>query len=853
MNRLHIPELSLVLLVGPTSSGKSSFAAKHFLPTEVVSSDFCRALVDDDENSMDATQDAFDLLHYMVGKRLKRGKLTVVDATNVQPEARKSLIRLAREYHCLPVAIAFDLPEKILLARHQQRDDRNFGRHVIINQSKSFRRSLRQFKKEGFRKIFVLKSEESIEAVEIKREPLWNNKKHESGPFDIIGDVHGCFAELCSLMSELGYEIEKNASKNYGYSVKHPENRRLIFVGDLVDRGPDSPNVLRIVMSMVQEGIAFCVPGNHDVKLQRKLNGKDVKLRHGLAETMAQLANEPESFLAEVKEFIYKLVSHLVFDEGKLVVAHAGIIEEMQGRGSGAVKAFCLYGETNGEIDEFGLPVRYNWAAEYKGKAMVVYGHTPIPEPEWLNYTLNIDTGCVFGGKLTALRYPEKEVVSTDALAVYCEPVRPLEPVQEERSAQQANDDLLEISQVTGKRLIQPSKGRAITIREPNSIAALEVISRFGVHPQWMIYLPPTMSPTETSKLEGYLEHPQQALAYYKDRAITEVVCEEKHMGSRAIVIVCKEPKVAQSRFGLQNEYHGIVYTRTGRKFFNDTDLEAAFLKRLRKALDQSGFWEELETDWVCLDTELMPWSAKAQSLIKQQYASVGAAGTAAYSKIEASLAQAKERGLDIESLRNRFETKTRNISRYRDAYRAYCHEVHSLDDYKLAPFHILATEGQTHTDKTHIWHMEQIARFCAADPHFLIATPFKHVDLNNEDAVAELTQWWVDMTGKGGEGMVVKPLNFIAKGKKGIIQPAIKCRGSEYLRIIYGPDYTESEHLKRLRNRKLARKRGLAKREFTLGLEALERFVAREPLRRTHECVFGVLALESEAVDPRL
>ena len=413
MNPITIPELSLVVLIGPSGCGKSTFARKHFKPTEVLSSDFCRALVSDDENNQAATKDAFEILHFIAAKRLAAGKLTVVDATNVQPEARKPLVALAREYHVLPVAIVLNPPTRVCEDRNRLRSDRNFGPHVIRQQTQQLRRSIRNLKREGFRHIFEFSSPEEIDAVIIQREKLWNDRKDEHGPFDIIGDVHGCYDELHALLTELGYAI------NSGYEARHPEGRKAVFLGDLVDRGPKIPEVLKLVMRMTQSGQALAVPGNHDTKLMRKLRGRDVQITHGLAESLQQLENEPPEFKENVASFIDSLVSHYVLDDGRLVVAHAGLKEKLQGRGSGKVRDFALYGETTGETDEFGLPVRYNWAAEYRGRAIVVYGHTPVPEPEWLNGTICIDTGCVFGGKLTALRYPEKELVSVPALQTY--------------------------------------------------------------------------------------------------------------------------------------------------------------------------------------------------------------------------------------------------------------------------------------------------------------------------------------------------------------------------------------------------------------------------------------------------
>ncbi|HEY9259116.1 AAA family ATPase, partial [Chitinophaga sp.] len=414
LSHISIPELSLVLLIGPSGAGKSTFARQFFKPTEIISSDVCRGLISDDENNQTVSADAFELVRFIAAKRLKLGLLTVIDATNVQPESRREWVRLAREYHVLPVAIILNMPEHVCQERNTQRSDRNFGTHVIPQQISQLKRGLRDLREEGFRQIFEMRSPEEVAMLEtITRTPLYNNKKDEHGPFDIIGDVHGCYDELCNLLEVLGYHIDKeNASLISAPMTTNAEGytrfRKPVFVGDLVDRGPKSPQVLRLVMNMVNNGLALCVPGNHDAKLLRYLNGKNVQLRHGLEQTVAQLSSESPEFLESVKSFIDGLISHYVLDDGKLVVAHAGLKESMQGRGSGAVREFCLYGETTGETDEFGLPIRYNWAVEYKGRAMVVYGHTPVPAAQWLNNTIDIDTGCVFGASLTALRYPER-------------------------------------------------------------------------------------------------------------------------------------------------------------------------------------------------------------------------------------------------------------------------------------------------------------------------------------------------------------------------------------------------------------------------------------------------------------
>lgn len=845
--KIEIPEYALVLLVGASGSGKSSFAAKHFLPTEIVSSDRMRGWVADDETDQSATGDAFDVLHYVVEKRLKGRRFTVVDATNVQPESRKGLIALARKWHALAVAIVFDVPEAVAVERNVARPDRQFGAGPVRRHIQALKRSIGGMGREGIRYIHRLRSVEDVDAVEIVRTRLWTDRREETGPFDIIGDVHGCADELETLLDKLGYAVSWNGKD---VTVTPPEGRRVIFVGDLVDRGPRSPDALRIAKHMVDSGTGMVVLGNHDDKLKRHLDGRNVKVSHGLAETIDQFAQEPPEFAAEMRQWLDGLISHYVLDGGKLVVAHAGLKEEMQGRASGAVRSFCMYGETTGEIDEFGLPVRWDWAADYKGRAKVVYGHTPVVEATWVNGTLCIDTGCVFGGKLTALRYPELEMVEVPAQRTYYEPIRPLaSPAADTGMA----PNQLNLADVLGKQVIETRHYHHVTIREDNAAAALEVMSRYAVDPRWLIHLPPTMSPAETSAEDGWLERPEEAFAYYGSKGVKTLVAEEKHMGSRGLVLLTRTQEVAAKRFGVHDGARGVIVTRTGRRFFNHAELEAAALHRLDQSMGESGLWTDLATDWVLWDAEILPWSMKAGSLVRGQYAAVGSAAVSGLSALSDALAVAQARGVPVDDLTASTSASLDDATRYRAAYNRYVATFGGIEDLRLAPFHLLASEGVVHDDKNHLWHMAAARRLADTDPALLLATRYRQIDLEDSAQVADAIAWWEAMTADGGEGMVVKPLDFVARSPKGLLQPAIKCRGREYLRIIYGPHYDRPENLARLKKRSLGHKRSMALREFALGLEALHRFVEYAPLTRVHQCVFGVLAMETEPVDPRL
>lgn len=854
---IEIPEFALIAMVGATSSGKTTFAHKHFKDTEVLSSDFFRAMVSDNENDQTVSKDAFELLYSAADKRLDHMKTTVIDATNLQKNARQQVLELARRQNVHSVAIVLDLPEKELMQRNRARLERGYPDRVILNHYTSLQKSIRQLKKEGFRFVYVLKSQDEIDRAEIVRTKLWNDKRELHGPFDIIGDIHGCYDELVMLLTKLGYV--QNGSGVY----THPFGRKAAFLGDLCDRGPKNVEVLRLVINMVKSGSAVAVPGNHDIKLLKYLRGRAVMQTHGLDITISELEAAGEDFKNEVADFIDGLVSHYVLDDGKLVISHAGIKQEYIGRGSMRVRDFCLYGETTGESDEYGLPVRLNWAADYRGRAIVVYGHITQSEVQSVNGTYCIDTGCVFGGSLTAFRYPERECVSVKALRQYYEPVKPLH----DESTVTKQEDMLTLGDIGGKLYLQTKLMPSINIHENNSAVALEIMSRFAADPHWLIYLPPTMSPCKTSELDGFLEHPLQAFEYYRNHGVKNVVCEKKHMGSRAVIVLCRNKKTAAMRFHVTDDSKGIIYTRTGRRFFIDNSIQNAVLDRLDTVLTTAGFWKDFKTDWVCIDTEIMPWSEKAQELLEKQYAPVGRAGRDGLkvaTEVVRKLCKRKNvqyelpdgtsgKNFDPNELLTEFEQKKDSMEKYVNAYREYCWAVQSVDDLKIAPFHILAIERQTFGVKPHTWHMETIRKYCTGIDDIFIATDYITVDVTSDDSIQHGVSWWNDLTENGGEGMVVKPEFFITKYKGEVIQPAIKCRGREYLRIIYGPEYLFQNNLNRLKSRSLSRKHSLALREFSLGMESLDRFVANEPLYRVHECVFGVLALESEAVDPRL
>ena len=851
--QITIPDFSLVLLVGAAGAGKSTFAAQHFAASEVLSSDHYRNVVGDADRSDQTTKDAFAVMRTIAATRLARRRLTVIDATNLHPDDRKLFVEIARSRHAPVAAVVLDMPESTCQAQNALRGDDMRPPHVVSRHHRALRRSLRTLSREGFTRRARFRTPEEAAAALVVREPLACDRRGLAGPFDVIGDVHGCRRELEDLLTKLGYAVDGDDGD---VRVEAPHGRTAVFTGDLVDRGPDAVGTLALVMSMVRTGAALAVQGNHDAKLAKALAGRDVERAHGLAETMAQLEARPEAFRDEVASFIRAMPTHCVLDRGRLVVAHAGMREDLQGRMSREVREFGLYGEITGETGADGLPVRTSdWTKTYRGRAAVIYGHTAVGDAEWINNTLCIDTGCVYGGRLTALRYPERELVAVAARQTCCEPpaaMKVVDPAAPGPAARQDRDDVLDIADLHGRLRLHTRLMGSVRIPGPNVVAALDVMSRFAVDPRWLIYLPPTMAPCEATRTGALLEHPAEAFKHFRARGVARVTCQEKHMGSRAVVVVARDADAAERRFGLPGQNGGIVHTRTGRRFFDDRGTESAVLDRFRAGLAAAGLWDELRTDWACIDCEIMPWSAKGAELVERQYAPAATAAEMGLTAAVQALRTAAERDPAHAALLQEMEERRAMTRAYDTAYRRYNWPVDSVDDLKIAPFHLLATEGAVHADKDHGWHLDRLHRIAGRDG-ILAATDHRTVDLDSEDDVRRATEWWEERTAAGVEGMVVKPWSFVARGPRGLVSPALKCRGREYLRIIYGPEYTADRNLQRLRNRSTGGKTARALREFALGIHGLEQFVSRAPLRDTHRAVLGVLALETEPADPRL
>lgn len=809
--RLEIPDFGALVLTGSSGSGISRFARARFSPDEIFELDFFLSMTGADGADPASRQAAFDCLLQAAEKRLNNRKPVVIDAADLSKGERRRLLDFARRNNAPLTLTALNRPEAPC------RKFKGAGAFIAA------------LKDEGFDRAYTLKSPAEADAAEIVRVPVPSDKRGLRGPFDIIGDPHGCFWELCALLQKLGWRVDPE-----DLSAVPPEGRMAVFLGDLGDRGPESIKVFRLAMNMEQSGHALCLPGNHEHKLLRYLEGKPIRIGKGIGETIAKLKEEPPEFIERLKNFLKKQVSHYVLDEGRLVCSHAGLPERLQGRESAGVWEFCLFGSLTGEFDEYGLPVSADWTADYRGKALTCFGHYPKSNIIFYNNTIDLDAACVFGGELAALRYPEREIVKVKAAKVYKETSRPIEPVRA--------PSCLNIQDALGSRIVKTGLIPKISVEEDSAEAALEIMGRFCLDPASLIYLPPETPSCGKPGSEGL----SAAFKYYAKRGAGELVCAEKRGGARAVIIAARDPDAGR-RFNLTEKKDGIIYTETGRPFFEGgrESIEEGLLKGLKNALSANGFWEKYKTGWLCIDCEILPRPLAARGS-EQVPRSLDAPGGP--DNLEEAILWLDKRGFSgpedeeqaFNDLLAALKGEREREKALEDAWRRFFHTAHNISDIQITPLNIMASEDRVWSDVNHVLQLEIIREALSgwinlAPCRFISARPGDKASFKQAREFLEKT------LSEGGAGMFIKPKDFISARGGRLIQPALECLGEEASRIIYGPDSGLKDHK---RGGSEARRRAL--REFALGLEGLERFVSGEPLYRVHECVFGALALKS-------
>jgi polynucleotide kinase-phosphatase len=860
-----LPQAGIVLMMGPSSSGKTTLlkrliAEGLLLDSEVISSDQFRTLLSDDvfldwtgypreeahilqEKYQQISKEAFEAMDYMVEKRCQLNKLTIVDATHLQAQDRLKYIQMARNNHVPVSVIAIEASEDQLLQWDEEREHPR-GKKRIRQQLQMFKRQVRLLKKEGYSSQYVWKAEE-IEHISFARKT--NRMVLDVGNgLDIVGDIHGCYDEFIELLSTIGYE--QNAA---GYYI-HPAGRKIVSVGDIMSRGPRSLAVMEFFARHIEAGLAYMIDSNHGWKIARWLDGRRVKMHHGdeqLAEEFARFEEvngleKTQKTKDAYKQMLLRAPSHYVLQQNGVqtaVVAHAGIKDEYIGKHSETISDFCRYGDIQG-FDENGKPIRKDWYYGHQSKQLIIWGHDPRPTPVFIQNTVNIDQGVVFGGKLTAFHYPERKFTAIAAKQDYALIAdNPLKKWEEKRLSP---PNLLGL--IDGYTVLTEQYGE-LKISSKFVKAAIDEISHFTVPLEELVYIPPTMSPTpQASPLSNYLEHPLQAFEYYRSNHVNTIVAQKKHMGSRGVLLLFQTNKLSKKYIG--REMEGVIYSRTGRSFFSK-ELGRMVLQKLQK--DLQPYFSAHQTEFILLDAEILPWNLKAKDLIQKQFAHVSEMALLDRTKRQAMLLEAEKNGAKIEQWIEETAEQLQHAETFRNSFQQYMWDTNGIEGIQIAPFHILAHSGKTFFEETHLWHMER-SKELSTYSSLMIETEYRIIkdECSEQAAIA----WWEEMTSKGHEGFVVKPLYFVQLNEKGhMVQPAIKVRGADYLHIIYGMDYLEPKNLQRLKQRNTTKKQKKAIREFALGMEGIRRFVHLESLGRIHECVLGTLAMEADPVDPRL
>lgn len=863
MMQIQLPYAGTVLLIGPSNSGKTTFIKqlinnKTILPSEVVSSDDFRVLVGDGEfidwrnkpkeeadvlfdEYQQISKEAFSLMDAAVESRSRLNKLTFIDATHLHPDDRKKYVSLANKHHLPIIAIVFDIPEETLLERDEQREHPR-GKRRIKQQYQVFKREKRVIKTEGYDATYLIKHTD-FNVVRTEN-PIEIDVQNG---IDVIGDIHGCFDEMIILLEKLGYQPNQD-----GFYI-HPQGRKFVSLGDVMSRGPHSLDTMIFIMKHVKNNLAYMIDSNHGWKIARWLDGRKVVLNHGDEKVAEEFRRFEETegkeqtgiLKSELKEFLLQAPSHYVFTNNGIsvfVCAHAGIKDEFIGKQSDQISDFCRYGDTDG-VDSNGKPLRKDWLIHHQTSTFIVWGHDPKPQPLLINNTLNIDQGVVFGGKLTAFRYPEKEITSVSAKMDYSNSIdNPLKEWEQKRL------DPPNIEKFINGYTVRTEVFGDVKVPKNVVKPAIDTISHFTIPIEQLVYIPPTMSPTpRASSVQTYLEHPKDAISYYRDHGIETMVAEKKHMGSRGILLLFKNEETAEKYVGIKTL--GTIYTRTGRLFF-EKDREKRILTVLNKDLHADNYFTKYDTDFILLDAEIMPWNLKAKELISKQYAHVAENAILDRENLKGKLKAASFQSDIVKSWLEEYEQKLNRALIFKDVFQKYCWDIEDVEKIQIAPFHVLAHSKETFFDKSHVWHMEMNRAFAKLS-QFFVETEYKVI--TDEASEEEVVQWWLDMTSEGHEGIVIKPETFISKHNGKLLQPAIKVRGQKYLSIIYGMDYLQPENLIRLKERNTNKKQKLALKEFALGVEGLQRYINGQSIENVHECVLATLAMESDPVDPRL
>lgn len=778
---ISIPEFSLVIMIGGTGSGKTTFVNKHFSPDEIISSDTIRKMITGAEGNEDNTV-VFSYMNTIISERLKRKLTTVVDATHLNEESRHDMIMLAKKYYALPIAFVMNTSLTKCLENNNNRVDSR-PEYVVRNHNRIARSLYPKY--EGFSQIEKIDYENDYI---ISRHVLRNNKKSVHGPFDIIGDIHGCYDELIDLMKKCGYIIKIHQGPHrIIHTIYHLDGRKLVFLGDLCDRGPKIMESMFLVMDIVNSEMGYCVRGNHDQRFLDYLEGKEVSHTHGFKETIEQLSvydGHKRDIHMELKKFFSTMNSYILFDDGKLVASHCGIDKNMIGGAGIMVSNRCVFGNTRLTAKK-----RYEWIYENDTKALQVFGHLSVMDSKFINNAICLDNGCVYGYKLTALKYPELSLVSENAHSIHYK-----------------HDDILTLEPMCKKYILTLDAAKLTELRGVPCIDGFESIDKPGLEKAFesvvrfcdvnkITYIPPTTATAGGRIIDGCLEHPEHAYNMYR-KYTNYIYGQEKHMGSRCVIVIARDRMIMKNIFGI--DAIGFTQSRSGRQFLNDND-EKRFIEILYNRIEENNLWNILG-NWIVFDGEMLPWSYKAEGLIRDTFL---ATSCAIQSK------QAQEDYVDI----NKYD-----INAFQKACMNYASPYKTFDDLEYAPFHILVSEKIKGYTMDHQWHMNIISHLRG---RYIRMTKMIHVNLEDTSSQKQATNMWTDLISNGCEGMIFKSPSLNYHHDNELVIMGIKVRGPEYLRLVYGADYLNN--LESLSKRKLKSKQFLSKKGNAFGLQVLE------------------------------
>jgi protein phosphatase len=829
---LTLPQPSALIVLAPSAFPAAQWARRHFTPAQLLDPSDCQALLGSAD--LPPSPQAYALAAQAFKLRMEAGTATVLLQAPLEQTGRNFIRSACRAHHMQLLVLSIELSVEELQAWAPDFDRAQWAREQDL-----LEQNLHFLGKEGVQQHFRVRGAAELDGLEVVWQPLPCDRATLGGPFDLIGSLHGCHDELLRLFVALGYSRDTRSQLPV-----HPEGRLPVFLGDIADSGPACAETLSLVQAMTEAGLALAVAGNQDRQLLEHLRQDPEADPGALAPWWA---HADAATRAQALAWLGRLPGHIVLDGGRLVAVHGGIKAEMIGRHTTAITAFCTYGSTPGERSTVQDAPIADWAADLPAGVTVAFAHQPLTRPLDAGNHVALDTACLYGGQLSAFRYPERAWVQVEASAAYLAGEWPAAAEAQAARPHALDRWTLPAELLNGRWLVQTASGFNFTLTDLQYATTLELLQNEAISPRWLIYLPPSMSPPQPATLPGFLEHPNEAFSYYEKKGQTHVVVQEKCDGPRAVVVLCRDTDAAEARFGDGSGRIGVVYSRRGRPLLDPAD-ENTLLAELHAAATDSGLWAALRTDWLCLEGQLT--GRRFTPGKNKEEGRIAAGVAAAWPRALDLLAQSTSDAPEFLAMRAQMEAQAA-------AAQALARDCTPADgdegSWYFTPYHLLAAQSGDFFDRSHVWHLEQLAAFTQGNAAHVRALRTQVIDLQDHDGRRALTDWWQDLSDQGAPGIIVKPMTLELVVNQEYLQPALKVRGREALRKVYGPYYTLPDALEHHRRRSLKERRELVVRHFALGKEALQRFVAGKAHQEVLQAVFTHIAISTMDDNPLL